>query len=138
VELFKCSFLINVKDSVVVIVVCHFFASLIMMQSLDKGDQLARVKRATKSDCKQPCAEINDLYQKEDLKNDVKRAFDSRNSYSHGTVVTRTFCVIQHLNVTFNFCIGASFAGHYLLSKCLYTRPAVCIDSAGICTRPII
>ena len=23
-------------------------------------------------------------------------------------------------------------------SKCLYTRPAMCIDSAGICTRPII
>ena len=68
---------------------CHSFVNLIMMQSLDKDDQLerARVKLPTKSDCKQPCAEINDLYQKEDLKNDAKRAFDSRNSYSHGTLV---------------------------------------------------
>ena len=43
--------------------------------------------RSTKSDCKQPCAQFNDVYQKEDLKSDIKGAFESRNSYSHGTTV---------------------------------------------------
>jgi len=56
-----------------------------MMQRLDRGDQVVQVKRATKSDCEQPCAEISDAYQKDNLKNDVRRAFESRNSYSHGT-----------------------------------------------------
>ena len=55
-----------------------------MMQSLDGDDQVVQVKSATKSDCKQPCAELGDAYQKEDLKTDIKRAFESRISYSHG------------------------------------------------------
>jgi len=56
------------------------------MQTLNQDDQVARVNRATKSDCKQqPCAQLSEAYQKEDLKSDIKRAFESRNSYDHGT-----------------------------------------------------
>jgi len=53
------------------------------MQTLDQNDQEVR-SHATKVN-KQPCVQFNHAYQKEELKSDIKRAFESRNSYSHGT-----------------------------------------------------
>jgi len=61
-----------------------------MMQTLDQGDQEVQVSHATKGD-KQPCAWLSDVYQKEELKSDIKRAFESRNSYSHGTNALQQF-----------------------------------------------
>jgi len=61
-----------------------------MMQNLDQGDAVVQMKGATKSDIKPPCARLSDVYKNESLKNDVKRAFESRNFYSHGTIVVST------------------------------------------------
>jgi len=55
------------------------------MESVDRIDEVMPAKPATKGNCKQPCAEISEAYQKADVKTDIKRAFQSRSSYSHGT-----------------------------------------------------
>ena len=56
-----------------------------MMQTLGQSDQEVQVSHATKGNKhKQPCAQLNDAYQKEELKSDIKRAFQSRNCYNHG------------------------------------------------------
>ena len=60
-----------------------------MMQRLDQTDQAVEDDRPKKSDCKPACAQLNDAYQKEYLKSDARKAFEARNSYSHGTIFGR-------------------------------------------------
>jgi len=66
------------------------------MQKLDQDDEIVRIKGAAKSDSSPPCAQLGDAYQKEDLKSNVKKAFESRNSYTHGTTVLVPFVFRQH------------------------------------------
>jgi len=76
-----------------------------MMQTVDKGDQQLQLSRDTKGKCKQPCARLSDVYQKEDVKNAIKRAFESRSSYNHGTgTLSAAYhaiqsCMIHYRNV---------------------------------------
>jgi len=57
------------------------------MESVDGSGEVMPVKPATtKGDCKpQPCAEMNEAYQAAGVKTFIKRALESRSSYSHGT-----------------------------------------------------
>lgn len=73
------------------------------MQTLDQSDQEVRVSHATKGNKhKQPCAQLNDAYQKEELKSDIKRAFQSRNCYSRD-------CGLELLSTPFRCCQMQNF-----------------------------
>ena len=67
-----------------------------MMQKLDQDDEIVRIKGTEKSDSSPTCAQLGDAYQKEDLKSNVKKAFESRNSHTHGTAVLVPFLFTQN------------------------------------------